>query len=155
MGAGGHASVNHDGLASNKGGFIAGQPQGNVDDFLGLAQQYSRGMDEVLLGGVANSGSVFRRGETVVRLARCFRRRRISAGTYRSFGKCHIVPMIGLAWRMGQLLRDYNGLSLLGAEAVTATESLNSRLLVSALDDGPGIRNACVALRIPYKALKR
>ena len=66
-----------------------------------------------------------------------------------------VVPMIGLAWRMGQLIRDYNGLSLLGAEAVAAAESLDSRLLVSALDDGPGIRNACTALGIPYKALKR
>lgn len=66
-----------------------------------------------------------------------------------------VVPMIGLAWWMGQLIRDHNGLSLLGAEAVAAAESLNSRLLVSALDDGPGIRNACVALRIPYKTLIR
>jgi hypothetical protein len=66
-----------------------------------------------------------------------------------------VMPMIGLAWRMGQLIRDHNGLSLLGAEAVAAAESLDSRLLVSSLDDGPGIRNACLALGIPYKTLKR
>jgi hypothetical protein len=70
-------------------------------------------------------------------------------------GVVAVLPMTQLAWRMGQLIRDNGALSTLGAEAVAAAEFLGARVLVSSLDDGPGIRNACVALRISYKTLDR
>jgi hypothetical protein len=68
---------------------------------------------------------------------------------------CSLVPMADLAWRMGQLVHDHVGLSTLGAEAVAAAERLGARVLVSSRDDGPGIRNACVALKIRHQALAR
>jgi hypothetical protein len=66
-----------------------------------------------------------------------------------------VVPMIELAWRMGQLAQEHVGLSALGSEAVAAAEQLGARVLVSSRDDGPGIRNACRALRIRHHALAR
>lgn len=66
-----------------------------------------------------------------------------------------IVPMHSLAWQMGYLRTEHRGLSTLGAEAVTAAQALDARLLVSARDDGPGIRACCVALGIGYEALAR
>lgn len=66
-----------------------------------------------------------------------------------------ILPMRDLAWRMGELIADHQGLSTLGAEAVAAASSLNGRLLVSARDDGPGIRRCCNNLAISYRTLKR
>ena len=66
-----------------------------------------------------------------------------------------VVPMHGLAWRMGELVADHQGVSALGAEAVAATESLAARLLVSSRDDGPGIRACCAALGVRYDVLAR
>ncbi len=66
-----------------------------------------------------------------------------------------IVPMKDLAWQMGQLASEHHGLSTLGAEAVAAAARLTARMLVSARDDGPGIRHACTTLRIRYQTLAR
>jgi hypothetical protein len=66
-----------------------------------------------------------------------------------------VIPTIDLAWRMGQLVHEYVGLSTLGSEAVASAERLGARVLVSSRDDGPGIRNACGALKIRYQVLKR
>jgi hypothetical protein len=66
-----------------------------------------------------------------------------------------ILPMKDRAWRMGQLAIQHHGLSMLGAEAVSTAEHLSARVLVSSRDDGPGIRNACVSLRLRYQALAR
>jgi hypothetical protein len=67
----------------------------------------------------------------------------------------HVVAMTELAWRMGRLALDHAGLSMLGAEAVAAAERLGARVLVSALDDGPGIRSACESLCIRYQSIPR
>jgi hypothetical protein len=66
-----------------------------------------------------------------------------------------VIPMIDLAWRMGQLVHEYVGLSTLGSEAVAAAELLGARVVVSSRDDGPGIRNACGALKIRHQVLER
>jgi hypothetical protein len=66
-----------------------------------------------------------------------------------------VLAMTDLAWRMGQLIHEHVGLSMLGAEAVAAAERLGARVLVSSRDDGVGIRNACSALRIRYQAIER
>jgi hypothetical protein len=66
-----------------------------------------------------------------------------------------VVPMRQLAWRMGELSNDHHGLSTLGAEAVAAAIETDGRLLVSARDDGPGIRQCCKNLGIGYDAVKR
>lgn len=66
-----------------------------------------------------------------------------------------VVPMRDLAWRMGELVSDYRGLSTLGAEAVAAAMALDGRLLVSARDDGPGVRRCCKSLGVGYRALAR
>lgn len=66
-----------------------------------------------------------------------------------------IVPMRDLASTMGHLIADHRGLSTLGAEAVAAAARLDGRVLVSARDDGPGIRGCCAALSIPYQAVAR
>jgi hypothetical protein len=66
-----------------------------------------------------------------------------------------VIPMIDLAWRMGQLVHEYVGLSRLGSEAVAAAELLGARVVVSSRDDGPGIRNACGALKIRHQVLER
>jgi hypothetical protein len=67
----------------------------------------------------------------------------------------HVVPMRDLAWRMGSLSARFRGLSALGAEAVAAAERLDARVLVSARDDGPGIKDACGELEIRYDAVDR
>jgi hypothetical protein len=66
-----------------------------------------------------------------------------------------VTPMRDLAWRMGELAASYSGLSALGAEAVAAAEVLNARILVSARDDGRGIRQCCAEVDIAYDALAR
>lgn len=66
-----------------------------------------------------------------------------------------VLPLAGLAWRMGELAAAHRGLSTLGAEAVAATAELGGRLLVSSRDDGPGIRACCAHLGLPYTALPR
>lgn len=66
-----------------------------------------------------------------------------------------IVPMRALSWRMGELIVDHTGLSVLGAEAVAATIELGARLLVSARDDGPGIHRCCESVRVTYDTLHR
>ena len=66
-----------------------------------------------------------------------------------------ITPMRDLAWRMGELVVDHSGLSTLGAEAVAAALESGGRVLVSARDDGPGIRACCQAVGVTYEALPR
>ena len=66
-----------------------------------------------------------------------------------------VVPMRRLAWRMGELAADHTGLSTLGAEAVASALELDASVLVSARDDGPGIRQCCVTLGVRYEALPR
>ena len=66
-----------------------------------------------------------------------------------------VVPMRELAWRMGELSNDHRGLSTLGAEAVAAAIQTRGRILVSARDDGPGIRQCCKSLSIGYDAVSR
>ena len=66
-----------------------------------------------------------------------------------------VVPMRELAWRIGVLVADHRGLSTLGAEAVAAAVALEGRILVSARDDGPGVRRCCEALGVGYEALAR
>jgi hypothetical protein len=66
-----------------------------------------------------------------------------------------VIPMIDLAWRMGRLVHEFVGLSTLGSEAVAASEQLGARLLVSLRYVGPGIRNACAALKIRHQMLER
>lgn len=63
--------------------------------------------------------------------------------------------MRDLAWRMGVLAAEHAGLSALGAEAIAAAELLGARILVSARDDGPGIRAASRRLGVDYEALDR
>lgn len=70
-------------------------------------------------------------------------------------GDVHVVPLRDLAWRMGELIADHRGLSMLGAEAIAAAAALDARLLVSSRDDGPGIRSAAETLGIEYTALDR
>ena len=82
-------------------------------------------------------------------------RREVMAGLLALPDSVTVVPMVSLAWRMGELMRDYRGLSTLGAEAVAAAESTRGQMLVSGRDDGPGIRSACHALGIRYTALSR
>ena len=66
-----------------------------------------------------------------------------------------VAPMRDLAWHMGVLVADHRGLSTLGAEAVAAAVALESRILVSARDDGPGVRRCCESLGVGYEALAR
>jgi hypothetical protein len=56
---------------------------------------------------------------------------------------------------MGELSADHHGLSTLGAEAVAAAITAQGRVLVSARDDGPGIRQCCETLGIGYDAIPR
>ncbi|MGH9090533.1 MAG: hypothetical protein ACRDZR_03995 [Acidimicrobiales bacterium] len=70
-------------------------------------------------------------------------------------GTFEVVPMRALAWRMGHLVSEHRGLSMLGSEAVAAAEALGARVLVSSRDDSPGIRQACRTLRLRYATLDR
>lgn len=82
-------------------------------------------------------------------------RRALIAGLIALPDDIAIVPIRHLAWRMGELIVDHGGLSTLGAEAVAAALDLNARLLVSARDDGPGIRGCSAAVGVPYGAVDR
>ncbi len=82
-------------------------------------------------------------------------RRALIAGLVALPADVAIVPMRRLAWPMGELVADHRGLSTLGAEAVAAAIELEARLLVSALDDGPGIRRCSNRLGVRYDALPR
>jgi hypothetical protein len=66
-----------------------------------------------------------------------------------------VIPMRELAWAMGVLVAENTGLSTLGAEAVAAAGSLGATVLVSARDDGPGIRRSCGSRGIRYRVLAR
>ncbi len=82
-------------------------------------------------------------------------RRALIAGLIALPADVVVVPTRELAWRMGELSNDHHGLSTLGAEAVAAAINTQGRLLVSARDDGPGIRQCCRTLGIGYDALSR
>jgi len=66
-----------------------------------------------------------------------------------------VVPMRDLAWQMAELAAAHRGLSTLAAEAVAAARATDGRLLVSARDDGPGLRRCCRVVGIPYRTLAR
>lgn len=66
-----------------------------------------------------------------------------------------VIPLRSLAWRMGVLTAEHDGLSTLGSEAVAAAESLRAKLLVSSRDESPGIRSACRELGIRYSVVER
>ncbi|MGZ4681314.1 MAG: hypothetical protein ACXV8G_02495 [Acidimicrobiales bacterium] len=83
------------------------------------------------------------------------KRRALIAGLVALPDDVVVVPMRQLAWRMGELSNDHHGLSTLGAEAVAAAIDTHGRLLVSARDDGPGIRQCCETLGIGYDAVSR
>lgn len=82
-------------------------------------------------------------------------RRALIAGLVELPDDIIVRPMRHLAWRMGELVADHTGLSTLGAEAVASAIDLNARVLVSARDDGPGIRQCCAALSVTYDSLPR
>jgi hypothetical protein len=82
-------------------------------------------------------------------------RRALIAGLIALPDDVMVIPMRGLAWLMGELSNDHRGLSTLGAEAVAAAINTQGRLLVSARDDGPGIRQCCRTLGIGYDAVSR
>lgn len=82
-------------------------------------------------------------------------RRALIAGLVALPDEVVVVPIRGLAWRMGELLADHRGLSTLGAEAVAAALELGARIVVSARDDGPGIRRCCTTVGVAYQALPR
>jgi hypothetical protein len=82
-------------------------------------------------------------------------RRALIAGLVALPDDVMVVPMRQLAWRMGELSSDHHGLSTLGAEAVAAAIETDGRVLVSARDDGPGIRQCCKTLGIGYDAVPR
>jgi hypothetical protein len=83
------------------------------------------------------------------------RRRVLIAGLVTLPDHIVVLPMRSLAWKMAELAADHPGLSALGTEAVAATIELDGRLLVSARDDGPGIRRCCASLGLSYHALAR
>lgn len=82
-------------------------------------------------------------------------RRALIAGLVALPDEVTIVPMRNLAWNMGLLIAAYDGLSTLGAEAVAAATELDADLLVSARDDGPGIRACATDQRVTYDAMPR
>lgn len=83
------------------------------------------------------------------------RRRALIAGLVALPEEITVVPMRALAWRMGELVADHQGLSTLGAEAVAAALVIGGRILVSSRDDGPGIRRCCAAVGDGYQAVVR
>jgi hypothetical protein len=82
-------------------------------------------------------------------------RRTLIAGLIAPPREVTIVPMRDLAWRMGELANDHVSLSALGAEAVAAAMELPARVLVSSRDDGPGIRQCCALVDVPYATVYR
>jgi hypothetical protein len=66
-----------------------------------------------------------------------------------------VIPMRQLAWKIGELIADHDGLSTLGAEAVASALELEAHILVSARDDGPGIRRCCSMVGVAYEAVPR
>jgi hypothetical protein len=82
-------------------------------------------------------------------------RRALVAGLVALPDDVAVIPMRALAWRMGELIADHQGLSTLGAEAVAAAAAMSCRVLVSERDDGPGVRACCEALHIPYETVAR
>lgn len=82
-------------------------------------------------------------------------RRSLIAGLVALPDEIAVVSMRAIAWQMGVLVADHRGLSTLGAEAVAAAIAVDGRLLVSARDDGPGIRQCCEALVVAYAVLRR
>lgn len=82
-------------------------------------------------------------------------RRALVAGLVALPPEITVSPMRDLAWRMGELIADHQGLSTLGAEAVAAAEALEARIIVSARDDGPGIRRCCERLGVGYDSVPR
>jgi len=79
----------------------------------------------------------------------------LTAGLIALPDEVEVAPMRELAWRMGELVATHSGLSTLGAEAVAAATESGARILVSARDDGPGIRACCKSQGVSYEAIPR
>jgi hypothetical protein len=62
--------------------------------------------------------------------------------------------MRALAYRMAEIA-DAHRVSTLGAEAAAAAEHLSAALYVWEGDDGPGIRDAVIAVGAPYRTVAR
>ena len=103
---------------------------------------------------LCKSGARSTGGALLARL-RPDQRRALIAGLVALPDAVIVVPMRLLAWKMGELAAEHSGLSTLGTEAIAAALDLNARLLVSARDDGPGIRQCCSTLGVEYAALPR
>lgn len=134
-----------------------------------LLRDWMAGPDDPLLGAIAGAG-VATTNLWYARLCKSAasvgggsllggwtldRRRAVIAGLMALPEEVEVLPMRQLTWKMGQLIADHDGLSMLGAEAVAAAGALDGRLLVSARDDGPGIRRCCEALHLGYETLHR
>lgn len=65
-----------------------------------------------------------------------------------------VLPMREVAWEMAEVMAEYGGVSLLGAEAVVAARRFGATLCVSSEDDGPGIRAAAKGVGVRYRAVK-
>jgi hypothetical protein len=66
----------------------------------------------------------------------------------------HVWPMHDLAFRMGELARDFQ-LSALASEAASAAERHGAQLCVWSGDDGPRLRECCQSNGIRYRAIVR
>ena len=94
-------------------------------------------------------------GGALLRGWKVAQRRALIAGLLALPDEVVVVPMRELAWRMGELSAEHNGLSTLGAEAIAAALDLDARILVSSRDDEPGVRRCAAALGVTYDALPR
>lgn len=65
-----------------------------------------------------------------------------------------VVPMRTLAFAVAKLGDNFR-LSTLGAEAVAASRHLGATLCVWEGDDGPSIRAAALATKVPYRTIAR
>ena len=118
---------------------MAGEPIGTTNLWYArLCKSAARATGGALLGGWSDHD-----------------RRALVGGLVQLPPELTVVPLRQLAWSMGELTSEHDGLSTLGAEAVAAAQHLSARLVVSARDDGPGIRRCCDALGVPYTALAR
>ncbi len=82
------------------------------------------------------------------------RRRQLGQTLVSLANDIEIIPMRALTFRMAEIA-DGHRVSTLGAEAVAAAEHLQAPLCVWSGDDGPGIKAAALANRVPYHVVAR
>lgn len=63
-----------------------------------------------------------------------------------------IVPMADLAWDIGELVQRH-ALSTIGAECIASARALGAEIWVWEGNDGPKVRAAASAHRVPYKTV--